>query len=442
MQSPVGGGDDMEAKQRKERTIQSVYAHGSMMLSLGHTYVPGLRNVDEIYRIKKLKKDGTSVILKKSMAGILQYLKWEEEKVFQSVWTMEDGTAMVFFSNVIRDIQSYVMNWTMCPAANIYWFLVKKGCNEEDVRNMLEGCFSPEELIKIKNVAFHGEMAVLKEKITLGMTAVIQHSRQFDMDRGLTDKEKLSKVQKAAEDRIHYGEATHGAIGAFNFEGDNEDVKTISKKKKAGPRAAESVSGKTFADDIYSVAGNTTLPSYKEAEEDDSFTSSISSLCDEGGMDAEVDKKDQEFVDLTDQSKERIVDMTSMEEDSEQKGANEETEDNMSLGFGSGKDDNQATNSNKSDEADRAGTGYSGSGSFDKDCNDEQDRRYDNKVKTPVTFLQKLWNEKGSSTVALKEACSDLKEQMILAGKEEEEQLQLTGYSDDLIQSLKEEKEV
>ena len=157
-------------------------------------------------------------------------------------------------------------------------------------------------------------------------------------------------------------------------------------------------------------------------------------------MDAEVDKKDQEFVDLTDQSKERIVDMTSMEEESEQKGANEETKDDMSLGLGSEREDNQATNSNKSDEADRAGTGDSGSGSFDKDCNDEQDRRYDNKVKTPGTFLEKLWNEKGSSTEALKEACSDLKEQMILAGKEEEEQLQLTGYSDDLIQSLKEEK--
>jgi len=203
-----------------------------MMLSLAHTYVPGLRNVDKIYRIKKLKKDRTFVMLKKSMAGILHYLKWEEEKVFQSVWTMEDGTAMVFFSNVIRDIQSYVMNWTMCPAANIYWFLVKKGCDDEDAQKMLKECFSPDELVKIENVAFDGVMAVLKEQITLDMAAVIQHSKQFDMDRGLTDQEKLSKVQKAAENRIHYGEATHGAIGAFNFEADNDDVKTISKNKK------------------------------------------------------------------------------------------------------------------------------------------------------------------------------------------------------------------
>ena len=79
--------------------------------------------------------------------------------------------------------------------------------------------------------------------------------------------------------------------------------------------------------------------------------------------------------------------------------------------------------------------------SHGKDYNDEQDRRYNNKVNTPDTFVAKLWNEKGSSVTALKDACCDLKEQMVLAGKEDEEELQLVGYSDELIQSLKAEKE-
>ena len=80
MQAPVGANDDMAARQRKEKTIQAVYAHGSMQLSLGHTLVPGLRNVEKVYHIKQLKKDGTTIMLKKSMAGILHYLKWDEEK--------------------------------------------------------------------------------------------------------------------------------------------------------------------------------------------------------------------------------------------------------------------------------------------------------------------------------------------------------------------------
>ena len=39
---------------------------------------------------------------------------------------MEDGSVMAFFSNVILDIETYVDNWMMCPAANIHWFLIKK----------------------------------------------------------------------------------------------------------------------------------------------------------------------------------------------------------------------------------------------------------------------------------------------------------------------------
>ena len=55
--------------------------------------------------------------------------------------------------------------------------------------------------------------------------------------------------------------------------------------------------------------------------------------------------------------------------------------------------------------------------------------------------MSKLWNEKGSSLKALKEACCDLKDQMVLAEEDNEEILQLEGYSDDLVQSLKEEKD-
>lgn len=60
---------------------------------------------------------------------------------------------MVLFSNLIKDIEMYVNNWIMCPAANIHWFLIKKGCDKDDVISMLEKCFSPDEVVKIKPCA-------------------------------------------------------------------------------------------------------------------------------------------------------------------------------------------------------------------------------------------------------------------------------------------------
>ena len=197
------------------------------------------------------------------MAGLLDYLRWNDERVFQSIWEKEDGTALVFFSNVIQDIQTHVNNWMTCPAPNIHWFLIKKRCDEEDVDNMLKKCFSPEELVEIGKVSYNGPMTVLKESFHPDMAVMVRNSRQFDIDRGLSKEEKLSRAQQTAASHIQYGVATHGVPGAFNFEDDNDDFKTVTENKKVGHEATNSVSGKTLAEDIFSVAGNTTLPSYQ-----------------------------------------------------------------------------------------------------------------------------------------------------------------------------------
>ena len=70
----------------------------------------------------------------------------------------------------------YINNWVTCLATNIHWFLIKKGCDKEDVENMLKKCFSPEELIKIGKVSYNGPMVVLKESFHLGMTAMVRNS--------------------------------------------------------------------------------------------------------------------------------------------------------------------------------------------------------------------------------------------------------------------------
>lgn len=140
---------------------------------------------------------------------------------------------------------------------------------------MLTKCFSPEELVKIGKISYSGPMAVLKETFHLDTTDMVKNSRQFDMDRGLSKEEKLSRAQQAAANQIQYEVASHVVSGAFNFEENNYDLKTVSKNKKVGHRATNSVSRKSFAEDVFSVAGNTTLPSYQgEEDEVDSFASS------------------------------------------------------------------------------------------------------------------------------------------------------------------------
>ena len=95
----------------------------------------------------------------------------------------------------------------VCPAANIHCFLIKKGCDEDDVNRMLAKCFSPDELAKIGYVLYNGPLAVLKG---IDMTEMVKTLRKFDMDRRLSKEEKTSRAQQATASRTQYGVATHG----------------------------------------------------------------------------------------------------------------------------------------------------------------------------------------------------------------------------------------
>ena len=82
-------------------------------------------------------------------------------------------------------------------------------------------------------------MAVLKQRMNLDMTLVIKNDKQFDMTKGLSEREKIIRAQKAAEDNIQFGEAKHGGPGAFDFNDNHDDVKTVTPGKKVGTKATE-----------------------------------------------------------------------------------------------------------------------------------------------------------------------------------------------------------
>ena len=77
---------------------------------------------------------------------------------------------------------------------------------------MVEGCCTPDEMAKINKVSCRGSVAILKETNIVDMTEVLKSSRQFDMDRGLTKEEMLSKSQRAAARRVQYANLTHGCV--------------------------------------------------------------------------------------------------------------------------------------------------------------------------------------------------------------------------------------
>ena len=75
MQSSIKVSDSREVKRQKERTIEAVFTHGSMMLSLGQAQVPGLRNINYVHHLRQVDKQGNVRVIKKNMVGVLDYLR-------------------------------------------------------------------------------------------------------------------------------------------------------------------------------------------------------------------------------------------------------------------------------------------------------------------------------------------------------------------------------
>ena len=97
MQSIVKASGSIEVRRQQEATIDAAMAHGSMMLSLEHAQGPGLRNMHHVHCLKQVDKMGKVRVIKKTMAGVSNYLRWNEKRVFQRVWEKEDETALAFF---------------------------------------------------------------------------------------------------------------------------------------------------------------------------------------------------------------------------------------------------------------------------------------------------------------------------------------------------------
>ena len=111
------------------------------------------------------------------------------------------------------------------------------------------------------------------------------------------------------------------------------------------------------------------------------------------------------------------------------------------LSISSDHDEQYTSDSRTGSKADTAAGKDSNTNSYEDDCFNEMDRRHANKISNAQTFLDVLHNETGPSPVAMQMTCKDLTEQMTQAVEEGSQKISISGYSDDLIQCLRKEKE-
>ena len=178
----------------KDRYIEMVQSHGAMQLSMGAAIIPGIVTATRKFTLR-LTPDKTGQpreSTEKSLMDILRMMEIAGKKVWLCVVRESNGIHTGYFSSVVKEIKAHVAAFIRCPAAQVYYWLKRKGCIGEDVNRLIHKCFTVEQQQKVATSRYIKEkgVAVLKDNKEDDIINAANKTGLFDMSLGLSDKEQ------------------------------------------------------------------------------------------------------------------------------------------------------------------------------------------------------------------------------------------------------------
>jgi hypothetical protein len=197
---------------------------------------------------------------------------------------------------MVKVIKAYVAAFIRCPAAQVYYWLKRKGCIGNDVNRLIRKCFTVEQQQKVTKSKYLKEkgIAVMKDSDEDDIINVANKTGLFDMFLDLSDKEQPERMAKSGfnESAISFGEAKVGLMEAYNFSAGASITTVHAEKEGKGTSVA---SAKTMAKSVFSIATNITSGS-EEGEVDSDEEMDCTSGIKIDGMEM-VEEEVQSFTD-------------------------------------------------------------------------------------------------------------------------------------------------
>jgi len=192
-----------------------------------------------------------------------------DKKVWLCVTRESNGIHTGYFSSVVEEIKAYVAAFIQCPAAQVYYWLKRKGCIGVDVNRLIHKCFTVEQQQKVTKSKYIKEkgIAVMKDSDEDDIINAANKTGLFDMSLGLSKKKQRERMAKSGynESAISFREAKVGSMEAYNFSAGASITTVHAENEGKGESVA---SAKTMAKSVFSIATN--IPSGSEEDGSDS----------------------------------------------------------------------------------------------------------------------------------------------------------------------------
>jgi hypothetical protein len=121
-----------------------------------------------------------------------------------------------YFSSIVPEIRDHVAAFTMCPAAQVYWWLRCRGCLTEDVNRLIRHCFTISQQQRVTKSKYMKDLgyAVVDDQDTDDIINAATTQGIYDLTMGLSNKEKrmmaIGKIH--AVFAITYGKVKEGSM--------------------------------------------------------------------------------------------------------------------------------------------------------------------------------------------------------------------------------------
>jgi hypothetical protein len=312
---------------------------------------------------------------------ILHLMEIEGKKVWLCVnLEKSNGIYMGYFSSVVEEIKTYVAAFIRCPAAQVYYWLKRKGCLGKDVNLLICKCFTVEQQQKVTKSKYIKEkgFAIVKDSNKNDIINVANNSGLFDMSLGLSDKEQRNRMVKTSYNdlAITFGDAKAGSMEAYNFSSE-ASITTLHKEREG--KGVSVALAETIAKSVFRIATDDTSNEDGEADTNDEETD-VSSTIEIDGM----EMVELEAQCLTDNMNCEMAQLQLSSEDSQLEDSKSEEEDDTYL---TGNTSTEEPSAHELDLEDYDDALEVSSG--------ELDAVHANKLQMPENFKQQPWNEAG-----------------------------------------------
>jgi hypothetical protein len=263
--------------------VQMVQSHGSVQLSMGAARIEGMLDTDTVFKLRLLPdtKRKSRQQMKTTIKEIFSMMTLPNpnpkvghpstHKVWICLSTATNSMATGYFSSVVPEIRDYEAAFTMCPAAQIYWWLCHKGCLTEDVNRLIRHCFTTSQQQRVTKSKYMKDLgyAVIDDQDADDIINAATTQGIYDLTLGLSDKEKrmmaIGKIH--AVSAITYGKAKEGSMEAYNFSSVQLVTSThsINEKKKKATKTNALV--RSLAKSVYSIDTGTSKVTADDTED-------------------------------------------------------------------------------------------------------------------------------------------------------------------------------